>query len=225
MQSSKKTTCLIFSKDRATQLLLLLDSIQAMCFDMLEQEIIVLYKTSSDIHQGQYEEVAKIYTNVVFHKEVDLLGDIHSIVQSASYITFMVDDCICIKPFHFEQLTEVLDMNQDALGFSLRLGNNTTFCYPFNKTQEKPLFLTATREAVKFNWTVAEYDFGYPLELSSSMYRTRDILKLVEGFKTVNEFESHMASHAGIFKGSHPFLLCFRASKAFCNPMNTLLTI
>jgi len=63
------------------------------------------------------------------------------------------------------------------VGFSYHLGCNTTYCYTMDKPQNRRLSSLRAR-AVRFNWPDMDYDFGYPNRVSSSMYRTADLLPL-----------------------------------------------
>jgi hypothetical protein len=59
----------------------------------------------------------------------------------------------------------------DAAGFSLRLGANATYSYAYDEPHVIPA-LTPVRDRVRlFDWTTEQWDFNYPLELSSSVHR------------------------------------------------------
>ena len=143
------------------------------------------------------------------------------------YVLFLVDDNIFVRDFSLGDCVDTLSSNNDVLGFSLRLGENTTFCYPMDQPQSLPVFLSFHSDVYKFNWTAAEYDFGYPLEVSSSFYRLKDIAPFLMGlgFKNPNTLEEQMASHTGVFRSSRPFLSCYRRSVAFCNPINRVQSV
>jgi hypothetical protein len=91
-----------------------------------------------------------------------------------------------------------------------------------NHAQNLPEFETAEGRALKFRWPGADYDFGYPLELSSSVYRGGEMLRLLEqlAFKNPNTLEDIMSHNAERFRESHPFLFCCEQSAAFSNPAN-----
>ncbi|MGD0340017.1 MAG: hypothetical protein ABSB78_14645 [Bacteroidota bacterium] len=122
-------------------------------------------------------------------------------------------------------MTDVVDAlrsHPDSLGFSLRLGRNTTFCYMNNVDQHPPDFLPLTKDILKFNWINAEQDFGYPLEVSSSVYRAHEILPflLKIPFNNPNHLEGGMNWFKDVFATHRPDLLCFEQSVAFSNPIN-----
>jgi len=213
---------LIFSKDRAVQLLALLDSLRIMCLDFDTLPFCVLYKTSSNTHAQQYAIVKSLYPNVIFVSEDNLEKNTIAILQSSDFILFLVDDCIAIKPFEVEYSTDVLAENEDCLGVSLRLGQNTSYCYPHSCFQKIPDFTSMQSNVLKFDWTTSEYDFGYPLELSSSIYRTKDILPSIQSFhfSTVNDLESKLDTIKDKYRKLRPNLVCYKTSRAFCNPLN-----
>lgn len=214
-------TCLVFSKDRAAQLLALLDSMKIQCSDFLNTNISVLYRATSSVHEKQYKVVQALHPHVNFIPEVGLEADVHRVLSSTKYIAFMVDDCIVVNPFSFSDAF-LLEAHTDAIGLSLRLGRNTTYCYPHRCNQKVPKFSSVGSNFLKFNWTTSEYDFGYPLELSSSIYRAKDILRLKSYFciHTVNGFESDLYHYRELLRKEKPYLLCYDPGRAFCNPLN-----
>jgi hypothetical protein len=143
------------------------------------------------------------------------------------YVLFLVDDNIFTQSFVLREAVELLQQQKNLLGFSLRLGENTTHCYVSNRPQRLPVFHSMSRMVSKFDWTVSDQDFGYPLEVSSSMYRLKDILPFIAGlpFQNPNELEDRIAFRAKNFRFTHPFLGCYRQSVTFCNPVNKVQKI
>jgi hypothetical protein len=142
------------------------------------------------------------------------------------YTFFIVDDVIFIQDFNFSLILQSLAQNPDALGFSLRLGANTVYCYTKNKTQRVPEFTEVQENIFKFDWTRAEFDFSYPLEISSSVYRRQDLFRLFArlNFNNPNLLETTLAKHSRQYATSKPYLLCFESSAAFSNPINIVQT-
>jgi hypothetical protein len=75
---------------------------------------------------------------------------------------------------------------------------------------------------LKFDWTVSEYDFGYPLEVSSSLYRAAQLVPLLASFPYLNPntLERGLNTRHAWFAKGFPYALCFNISVAFCNPVN-----
>ena len=60
--------------------------------------------------------------------------------QTPNHVLFLVDDALFVRPFRLEVAAQALDSNADALGFSLRLGRNTSNCYVLGRAQALPEF-------------------------------------------------------------------------------------
>jgi hypothetical protein len=138
------------------------------------------------------------------------------------YILLLVDDSVFVRDFSLADAARALENSPDAIGFSLRLGKNTSYCYVRNCPQALPAFLVLQGGLLKFDWTVSEYDFGYPLEVSSSVYRAAQLLPLLASFpySDPNTCERGLSSRCAWFAKAFPNALCFDSSVAFCNPVN-----
>lgn len=146
--------------------------------------------------------------------------------SDAGFILFLVDDAIFTRDFRMREVVESMLASPDALGFSLRLGENTTYCYMAGQNQRLPEFHPVDADVVRFNWTIAELDFGYPLEVSSSVYRRQDVLPLLLRAKFSNPTSLEGSLHAQrlLFVAHRSSLLCFKRSAAFCDPINMVQT-
>jgi hypothetical protein len=215
------TICLIPSKDRALQLLALLESFEHCCIDFKDLNIVILYRATSNIHEEQYNELRNKYPKIQFQKERKIEEDVKSIVSSCEYIFFLIDDCICLKSFQLQDVVNILDRYKSSLGFSFRLGRNTTYCYPYGCNQKQPAFTEVEPNILQYDWTCSEFDFGYPMELSSSLYKSKDILALwKEKTPTLKHLENCLWSNCHDFQSTKPNLLCFPQSHVFSNPLN-----
>jgi len=226
--SSKKSIVgLIFSKDRAMQLRAALESFFLHCADSERIKLFVLYQVSNQLHQRQYNNLKKDFANITFIKETNFKQQLFAIVEGFEYVLFLVDDNLFVKDFCLADVIKSLRENNDAIGFSLRLGKNTNYCYSHDSKQSLPVFQRIDNEILKHNWTASEYDFGYPLELSSSLYRTSDILILLDKleFANPNVLEDMMAANAQLYAQTKDCLLCYENSVAFCNPVNKVQSV
>jgi hypothetical protein len=142
-------------------------------------------------------------------------------------ILFLVDDNIFVRDFFLQKSCDLFTEHQNALGFSLRLGTNTTYCYTLDKPQALPDFQYLTKTILKYKWTNADADFGYPLEISSSIYRLSDILPLLmnTAFSNPNTLEAGIAAKTRRFKKYKPYLLCYTKSVTFCAPINKVQNV
>lgn len=147
-------------------------------------------------------------------------------IDSPSGILFLVDDNLFVRNFSLASILSTLKSNPDSIGFSLRLGNNTVRSYSANSSQPLPAFTSLPESMLKYRWVDVGFDFGYPLEVSSSIYLDTVLLPflLTNTFHNPNELEASIASRTTYFRNSHSALLCFEQSVAFCNPINIVQT-
>ncbi len=215
----------VFSKDRPLQLDATLRSFILHCKDFSDHDVKVIYKTSADHYQRLYDILIQEYsgkTNIEFKPEKDFKSDVLATILSYEHVLWLVDDNIFVNDFSLKYLANTFKEHNDALGLSLRLGKNTTYCYPLNKNQTLPQFTMISSEILKYDWRSADLDFNYPLEVSSSIYRTSDMLTLLLkiNFKNPNSLEREMAANSKYFVELYPNLLCMEKSLTFCNPIN-----
>jgi hypothetical protein len=224
---SKPLVAVVFSKDRPLQLDAALASLLLRCTDPERMEINVLYATSSAYQEGLYKQLSLEYPGVTFRRQRQFRQDVLELVGRAAFVAFIVDDALFVRGFSVGTVIEELGADDSAIGFSLRLGTNTTYCYPMDAQQDLPEF-TATRPGVlAFRWPGASHDFGYPFDLSSSVYRSADIEPLLRRipFTNPNLMEGRLAERAAASGPRHPVLLCFERSAAFCIPANMVQTV
>ena len=83
-------TSIVFSKDRPLQLDLCLKSIKQNLFD--DNNIVVLYKTSTDLYESHYAKIKEEHDDVEFVKQGhSIWSSILEIVKNASpYVTFLL---------------------------------------------------------------------------------------------------------------------------------------
>jgi hypothetical protein len=213
----------IFSKDRAMQLDL---CIRSLCIygRILLKDINILYNASNEKHEESYEILKKKYEQTNFILSDNFQKDLVNIIKNKKYVFFVVDDCVFVSYFSLEKIMESLNLVPEALGFSLRLGNNITYCYPVNNVQKIPDNEEIIHGILKFKWMGSDLDFGYPLEVSSSVYRVEDLMVLLNGlcYENPNELEYGLDRYKDFFVVNKPYLLCQKISPAFCNPINKI---
>ena len=213
---------LVFSKDRPLQLDGTLRSFSRHCRDGGAFPPRVLYTASTSRSRSLYRQVMRENPEVHFVEEANFRRDLLLLVQRHEFILFVVDDSIFLRDFNLDEFAFALRRHEDAIGVSLRLGRNTNYCYALDKPQELPELLLVADDLHAYRWPGTECDFGYPLEVSSSLYRTADLLPLLREmpFRNPNTLEAGLANRAEWFRDSHPKLLCPSASLAFSAPIN-----
>jgi hypothetical protein len=223
-------------------------SFAARCGDAHESAVSVIYKASSSDYEAAYahlrQEIAP-RLKVEWIDETDFKNDLiakaicfrrrrflelllqRPTAHADEYVLFLVDDNIFISEFRLLDVTEALASQTDALGFSLRIGKNTTYCYSNRCDQALPQFVCLPGNSLRFSWPKQEGDFGYPLEVSSSVYRAKDIEFLLRKlpYANPNRLEQGLSVSSLLFARSKPDLLCFEQSVAFCAPVNKVQSV
>jgi hypothetical protein len=234
-----KTCVLCFSFNRPLQLDLVLASFYYHCDDYLhnmkeameEIRIKVLYRTNNEKFKDAYETLKSEYEDVEFIEEGNFKQDLLNSINGFNRILFMTDDNIWVKSFCLEEVNDLLDLQDNVLGFSFRLGDNTEYCYSLNKEQKLPkiydVFSYGNQIILKYNWTIADADFSYSLELSSSMYRIKDIFNILKyaDYNSPNSLEWEMYCNLRSFTKDKPYLFYYEKSVAFCAPMNKVQNV
>lgn len=217
---------LIFSKDRAMQLDATLRSLSVHCQDTDDVDFKVIWTKSDARHEQQYQKLASTYSTIEFISQVNFESQFLASIANYEYVLFLVDDNIFVRDFSINNIITSLSTNPDALGFSLRLGANTNYCYMLRLEQQLPTFMSIDNEMLKFDWTSAQHDFAYPLEVSSSVFRVKDIIAVLhDSFVNPNTLEAYLNNHKMAFYHLRKFLLCNQYSSTFCNPVNKVQTI
>jgi len=221
-----RITTVYFSKDRPMQLDLCLKTNFRYSLDWDIQEEVVIYKATNENFKNTYETLKIDYPFVCFVEETNFKENLLKIIRDSNYILFVVDDCVFTHKYSLVNIMDILEKEEmeDVLGFSLRLGENTTYCYPVNKNNEMPEMQREDGNKSIFDWTKVKIgDFGYPLEVSSSIYKTKNIIELLDfaDYNNPNTLEWSMYCNLRNFE-CMPRLMCYQISVAFCNPLNVV---
>ena len=184
----------------------------------------VLYSCSNERHEKSYEILKKEHPNVYFHRETNFQNDLLELIKGQDYIMLLVDDNIFTNNFNINKITKLLYDYPELIGFSLRLGVNTTYCYSLNCQQEIPPCIKPYNDMLIFGWVGADSDYGYPLELSSSVYPINNIYSILYNteYNNPNDLEWNMFQCLPMFRTTKPFLVSYEQSVAFCNPINKI---
>jgi hypothetical protein len=218
-----RTQAVVFSKDRALQLRATLESLLLRCTDAAEElRVRVLYKACGEMHRRQYNSLKESFPQVEFVAETDFRIQLLRLLADTPYVLFLVDDNIFYRDFSLGGVLECLEAAPGAVGFSLRLGRNTTYCHTQDAPQRVPGCTVLRDNVLCCRWRGADHDFGYPLEVSSSVYRTAHMLALLHDmpFTNPNLLEAGLSRRTGAVEDSFPQLLFFDRSVTFCNPLN-----
>lgn len=217
----------VFSKDRPYQLDGLLHSMRAHVRDWSEFDLDVLYTTSDADNQAAYAELVRGFGDwprLNLRREGLFRDDLLDLLEGGEQVLFLVDDAVFTASTSIADAVDLLRKRPDILGVSFRLGGNSRRCYPLGREQKMPAFTSIGGDRISWNWTDADADFGYPLEVSSSLYRVEDLLPILRGesFAGPNSLEDALSRSAVSFRTSRPLLAGMSVAPAFAIPANVV---
>jgi len=213
---------IIFSKNRACQLNLLLDSINLNA-NQLFDKISVLYKAEDQYIDGY--DLLKTRTSIDFIEEMNFRNDLIRIIDDdIMFTTFLVDDAI-----FFDKITEpqktLLNWHDNVICLSLRLGLNCVYSHPANLQYKINNYgpVGIDDNFIMFVHTEQDGDFSYPLSTDGHIYMTsviKDLLVSVD-FNNPNTLEANLQR----FKNVIPkLMISFKHSKLVSVPVNLVNT-
>lgn len=221
----KKTTTVIFSRNRSLQLDLLLRTLFFCCEDILKlSDINVLY-TASENHKESYEILKKEYPQVNFVEEAKFKDDFLRLLDNKTNILFLCDDSVFTEKFSLEAVLKALESDDSYVGFSLRLGRNTKKCYPYNDAPQEVPDMESVEGFTGMNtyqWKLGQLDYSYPLEVSSSLYKIDTIKEFLVDcdYQNPNLLEARLVENLDNLAVDKPLLLCYDKSVCFSVPLN-----
>jgi len=209
---------IVFSKDRACQLDALLMSIEAYAAGRFDP-VYVLWTYSNPEYRVGYGICAERHRDVIFLHEVNFREDTLALLEGKKLVCFFTDDDILTGPI-YEEIEETLAWNR-VLAFSLRLGKNTTYCYPLSRDQALPKYRVDDGGIMSWRWKEADGDFGYPFSLDGHVLRVVDVQTAIQdrGFTNPNQLEDILAQRASIFF-DRPLLASYQQSRLVGIPAN-----
>lgn len=185
---------LVWSKDRACQLELLLRSIEEKLHIPFKY-IHCIYKATDGSFQKGYDILIQKYNECSFHKETDFKTDTEKIVNVMSsdgmrFILFLCDDDVFINDVSEEdlkKLIQVYDNNPKVHSISLRMNPTVNYCYPARKPITAPQFIEKDKYLL-WKWTDCNihYCWGYPMAVNSHLYEISKILPIIESLEYRN---------------------------------------
>lgn len=227
----------IFSKDRACQLHLILESIFRNTDDNLFSMIHVIYKATTPEYKQAYIKAAKHFdvprSKVLFYQEQDFKQDLLCILKQEQtyeqkYVCFFTDDDIVYQPISLTEHSLDQIFSIDKVGvFSFRLGTNivmqdlganmTTFVPALTKYSVSGI----NDEVIVWDWSVCPHhlDFGYPLSVDGHVFRLKDIIPITESVEAPqpNSYEGNMCHRLNMLP---PLAIAFLHSKVVNTPIN-----
>lgn len=221
---TSKIKVLLFSKDRPMQAQATLDTYAI--FNQSEEvgDIDVLYDVSNEKYQMGYDILQERMSvhGINFIQQKNFKEDVIQSTRNYDYILFLVDDCLFFREFKLSGSIFALQRDPSARVFSYRMGLNINYCYPVSQTQKLKSWFLSDHFLV-WGWEEEDHDWGYPMDISCSLYRNEDIYPAltVLGYFNPNqlEFLLDINRRTQLFP-STPSMVAFEQSVAFCNPVN-----
>ena len=181
--------CIVFSRDRAMQLDAFLASVE-LHVPALFDEVAVLYRATDDLHGLAYTQLVAARPDTTWVAEASFRDDLLSLRGAEDQLVFHTDDDVFFAP------VPPFELHDDEVCFSLRLGLNTSYCYPLDLAEE---LVQPTIGSDRVSWERVSQgvgDFSYPLALNGHVFRAAEAhewLASVE-YATPNELETALQS-------------------------------
>lgn len=215
-------TTVVFSKDRACQLDLLLRTIGKNA-PIFEKDLHILWSGSTEEYRRSYEVCVAQHPKISFVEENSFQTQVLRLLQNArDFVMFLCDDSVFYRPFthgRAQMPYSILSIRDDVICVSLRLGEHTTECYPMRAAQQVPEFLKV-REIRVWKWRGAQYDFGYPGSLDGHIFRKHHAraLLLTGTFDNPNQMEDVL--NRACHKSALASMACYQRSVLVNLPVN-----
>ena len=184
MEAINRINVVIFSKNRACQLELLLRSMKKHWVDKITPSII--FKTDNDNYSQGYQIVSDdTFGNALWVNENASRSQFKDLVvrmiDPAKLLTvFFVDDIVFKEDFTLDSDRMDFFINRnDVVCVSLRLGRNITQCYTLNIDTPLPFI----DNYGMWKWKGLLGDWGYPMSVDGHIFKTSDILPKIKSIQ------------------------------------------
>jgi hypothetical protein len=218
-KNRKGIVAIIFSKDRAMQLYLLIESIQLNIKGL--SELYIIYNISNEENRISYQilkDLCKEIDYIKFIKEDNFRDTLIKLLNKIEYdkLMFLVDDNVIIQRINLSSFNDVYLNNMIV---SLRLGINIEYSYTTDEKIKRPDFSQTyfINNFIEFSWTKGTGEWADPCSLDGNIYETSLIQAITSliSFKAPNSYESELKN----------FDTIFFASNALCMPIPILKNI
>jgi hypothetical protein len=131
--------------------------------------VTVIYRPTSYSFEQAYAELESAWPEVSWIREIDFREDLVAAIGPSDTTVFHTDDDVYFRS------PGRIDLLKNEVCFSLRLGLNTTYCYPLD-VQEQLVGASIQDNRVAWNWrTQGLGAYSYPLALNGHVLRTPDV--------------------------------------------------
>lgn len=212
---------IIFSKNRACQLRLLLDSLRANSPTLFDR-ISILFKADDEFYSKGYEQLKQYYPALKYVQETNFRNNLIGLIDDEiEATTFMVDDAVVFRPIMARKIDIIRPVVKEYAIFSLRLGMNCNYSHPAD------LHYTLGEHEVNGEYLKFDYtkqmpgDFRYPLSTDGHIFNTtliKDMLINTE-FNNPNSLEANLQKFV-VMNSIPKTVISFTESKLVSIPAN-----
>jgi hypothetical protein len=206
--------CIVFSRDRAMQLDALLQSLDQRTPDLFTS-VTVIYRPTNERFEQAYAELESERPELRWLREGKFRHDILRAIGPAERTVFHTDDDVYFRT------PGAIDLIDDEVCFTLRLGQNTIYCYPLD-IEERLLDASVEDDRVSWDWALqGPGAYSYPLALNGHVLRTEEIYEWLTraSYSNPNELEAALqAFNAEV----NPRMASFRHSVVVSIPANVV---
>lgn len=228
----KEVLNIVFSRNRALQLDLLLRSLKEHDRDGLDiVSTVILYRYDPGLHLSSLEDLKELHPEFRFVEETSFEIQVRELLNTNPhpYTMFMVDDMVVKGAIGWDHALDALDDIPSLFNIQLRLGEGVDQCYPLGRSQAIPTLVPYPPgpdggQLCLFSWKGADGDWGYPLNVDGSVFRTEEIKTLTSmvRFSNPNTYEGNLQAVlpmvGKIYSG------CFSRSRVLNIPANRVQT-
>lgn len=227
----KNIDVIVFSKNRACQLDLLLRSLEKHHNDLFDKIHILCEATDPEFCNGYEKIINNRYDlQIYFIQETNFQENVKNLIKTCNpYICFFVDDNILYRKLRFsKELIEWHFHNLPLACFSLRLGENIKYGDLYNFIPIEPpfeyhciRFANTTELTIHWDWSEQKQfgGFGYPFSVDGHIYMRDDLIRFIDyEFDTPNALEGRFNSQKLI--PNHKLMACLTRSAVVNNPIN-----
>jgi len=184
-------------------------------------DVCVMYRPNSRMLYNQYKRLEHDFPGVRWIRVRSFLADLHGALDGTEYVLFLLDQTVFSRKLDVSAVMNAIgNPRSRCIGFSLRLGESSNYCHSLNRAQEVPPFEHLGSEVCQLNWTKADADFAYPMEVSASFYCSdliRNLLQDSRGIENALDLERHLDAKKHVLSEKLPNLLIFSQPVAFVN--------
>ena len=170
-----KIPALIISKNRASHLRLLLESLYFNATGIFQPYVI--WDANTKAFEQGYQKLLSENMNIFHWRETYLLENFYSFLNmfKDGHFALFMDDCIFYKPLRMSPEELLAKKGDDSWCLSLRLGNNTT-----RETKQQITPVYEDGEFVKYNFKDHHQhdNYGFCFSWDGVIYKTQDALDL-----------------------------------------------